>query len=85
MDTGLSQTEYFYKVSACDSANNCGAESAVDKETPTGKFTSPANLISQPNVTGISTKKATIKWATDRASDSKISIGTKSGGMLRSR
>lgn len=79
VDTGLSQTEYFYKVSACDSANNCGAESAVDKETPTGKFTSPANLISQPNVTGISTKKATIKWATDRASDSKISLGTKSG------
>ena len=79
VDTGLSQQEYFYKVKACDSANNCGAESTVVSETPTGKFTSPASQTSDAVVSEITTKRATIAWNTDRASDSKIQIGTTSG------
>ncbi len=79
IDTGLSEVKYFYKVRACDSANNCGAFSSIVNLTPTGKFTSPATLTAQPAVSGVSTKKATIKWATNRTSDSKISLGTKPG------
>jgi hypothetical protein len=79
VDTGLSQALYYYKVRACDSANNCGADTGVVSLTPTGKFTSPANLTSQPSVTNVTTKKARISWSTDRDSDSKISLGTKSG------
>ena len=79
VDTGLSQALYYYRVRACDSANNCGADTGVVSLTPTGKFTSPANLIAQPSITNVTTKKARISWSTDRTADSKIALGTKSG------
>ncbi len=79
VDSGLGQSKYFYKIRACDSANNCGAFSSTVSLTPTGKFTSSATLTAQPSVSGVSTKKATIKWATNRESDSRISLGTKPG------
>jgi hypothetical protein len=79
IDAGLSQVEYFYRVKACDSTNNCGAESASVSMIPTGKFTSPATLTSDPTVDNITTRRAKISWTTDRNSDSKIAIGTASG------
>lgn len=79
IDAGLSQQEYYYRVKACDSTNNCGAESASVSMLPTGKFTTPANMTSDPVVANITTRKATISWTTDRPSDSKVAIGTKSG------
>lgn len=79
IDAGLSQQRYYYKVKACDNTNNCGAFGTVVNALPTGKFTEPANLVSDPTVSNITTKKATISWSTDRTSDSKISIGTESG------
>ena len=79
IDGGLSQQRYYYQIRACDSTNNCGALSATVNEFPTGKFTSPATLVSQPTVTGITTKGAVVSWSTDRASDSKVAIGTASG------
>ena len=79
IDTGLSQQVYYYRVISCDSANKCGANSAVVSATPTGKFTAPAALVSDPAASEITTKKATIKWSTDRTSDSVIALGTKSG------
>ena len=79
IDAGLTQQTYYYKVTACDNTNNCGAFGSVVSAYPTGKFTSPANLTSGPIVSAVTTKKATVNWTTDRASDSKIAIGTKSG------
>lgn len=79
VDSGLSQTTYYYKIRACDSANNCGAFSQSISKLPTGRFTTAANMTAQPLVSGVSTKKATVRWSTDRLSDSKILIGTKSG------
>jgi hypothetical protein len=79
IDAGLNQQIYYYYVIACDNTNNCGADSAKVSDTPTGKFTSPAVVTAEPVVTGITTKKATISWSTDRASDSRISLGTTSG------
>ncbi len=79
VDGGLNSQEYYYKIRACDSANNCGADSTIVHKLPTGKFTTPASITAQPNVTSVSTKKATIRWSTDRNSDSKILIGTRSG------
>lgn len=79
IDAGLSQQRYYYHVTACDSTNNCGANSSVVDEIPTGKFTSPALLVSDPVVSDTTTRKATVRWSTDRASDSKIAIGTESG------
>jgi hypothetical protein len=79
IDANLSQQTYYYQVSACDNTNNCGAVGSTVSEYPTGKFTSPATITSGPSVSSITTKRATVKWTTDRNSDSKISIGTQSG------
>lgn len=79
IDANLSQITYYYYVKACDNANNCGAQSSTVSMLPTGRFTSPANLVSGPTVSNVSTTKATITWATDRVSDSKVAFGTASG------
>ena len=78
VDTGLSQQIYYYEVDACDSANNCGAFTSIVSLLPTGKFTSPANLISGPDVTD-TTRTATINWVTDRVSSSSVEYGLSSG------
>lgn len=78
VDTGLSAVTYYYKIRACDSANNCGAYSSITSKLPTGRYTSPADLIGAPSVS-VSTRKATITWTTDRTSDSKVQFGTSSG------
>ena len=79
VDVGLEQQIYYYKVKACDSTNNCGAFSEVVELYPDGKFTTPAELLAAPVETNITTKKATITWATSRTCDSKIAYGLSSG------
>lgn len=79
IDAGLTQKTYQYKVQACDNANNCGAFSSTVQGYPTGKFTSPATIVADPETSDITTRKVRISWSTDRASDSKVAIGTKSG------
>jgi len=78
VDTGLTQQTYYYEIEACDSANNCGGLTAAVSDYPTGKFTSPANLIDGPT-SSVSTRSATITWITDRDSDSSIEYGLSSG------
>ena len=78
VDTGLSAVMYYYKIVACDSANNCGAESSVVSKLPSGRYTSPAELDGVPTAV-VGTRKATISWRTVRDSDSKVQIGTTSG------
>ncbi len=79
IDAGLSQQIYYYRVTSCDSTNNCGANSTTVNALPTGKFTTPAKIVSEPTTSNITTRKARVSWSTDRASDSKIAIGTTSG------
>lgn len=79
IDAGLSQITYYYRVAACDNTNNCGADSSVVSLLPTGRFTSPASLVAEPEVSDVTTRRATIRWSTDRASDSKVALGTTSG------
>jgi len=79
ISTGLSQQYYSYCIRACDSANNCSAVSNSVSALPTGKYTSPANLVSGPNVSQISTRKAVASWSTERTSDSKVQYGLSSG------
>ncbi len=78
-DTSLSQQDYYYCVKACDSANNCSAVSSTAIGYPDGKFTDAAMLTSGPTASLITTKRATVSWATDRDSDSKVAYGTSSG------
>jgi hypothetical protein len=79
VDTRLNQITYQYKIKACDSANNCGAFGSIVEKYPDGKFLVPAEIIGEPEVSNITTKKATIDWVTERTSDSKISYGTEPG------
>ncbi len=79
IDANLSQQTYYYYVQACDNTNNCGAVSTTVSLLPTGKYTEPATLTSNPQASNVTTKKATITWTTDRTSDSKIALGTTSG------
>jgi hypothetical protein len=79
IDAGLNPSRYYYRVKACDSTNNCGALSATVDQIPTGKFTTPATLVDEPHVSGVTTKRATVSWVTDRNSDSKVALGTSSG------
>lgn len=81
VDTGLNQQTYYYKVKACDSANNCGALTNAVSFLPTGKFTTPANLDSGPSVIP-TTRSATINWTTDRASDSNVEYGLSPGSYF---
>jgi hypothetical protein len=46
---------------------------------PSGRFTSPATLVGGPTLSGVGTHTATMKWTTNRDSDSKVAIGTSSG------
>lgn len=79
VDTGLTETEYFYKVRACDNVSNCGAYTTAVSATPTGKFTTASALTGGPTISGVTTKQATVSWSTDRTSDSKVSYGTSAG------
>jgi len=82
IDTGLEQLTYYYKVRACDNTNNCGVFSSNVSILPDGRFTDPAALFAEPEVTGITTKKTTINWVTDRNSDSKVAFGLASNTYL---
>jgi len=79
IDSNLEQVEYTYCIKACDSANSCSAYTDTVFDTPTGRFTEPALLLSEPTVTSITTRRATINWVTDRNSDSNIQFGLASG------
>jgi hypothetical protein len=79
VDTGLEQVTYYYKVQACDNANNCGEISSEVNQYPDGKFVESAPLVGEPEVSSITTKKATIAWTTSRTCDSKVAFGTSSG------
>ncbi|MCA9397478.1 DUF2341 domain-containing protein, partial [candidate division WWE3 bacterium] len=54
-DSGLVQQDYYYCVKACDSANNCSAVSSTATGFPDGKYTEPAEIISNPTATSITT------------------------------
>ena len=79
VDTKLSQQTYYYQIRACDSTNNCGAFSSIVSLYPDGRYTEAAKLVSGPSVSAVTTKKATVSWATARTSDSRIAYGTSSG------
>jgi len=79
VDVGLIQQEYYYKIKACDSTNNCGEFSDEVSLFPDGKFVTPADLIAAPVASSVTTKKGTVSWSTSRTCDSKIAYGTSSG------
>lgn len=70
---------YYYKIYTRDGADALSSGTNALSIIPTGKWTVPAELESGPEVSDITTRKATIKWSTKRTSDSKVAFGVESG------
>lgn len=82
VDTLDSSQQYFWRVGAYDTTSASKAAPSYANAvtlTPKGSFTEPAGLSSKPTVSDITTSKATISWATDRESDSRVQYGTGAG------
>ncbi|KUK77824.1 MAG: Uncharacterized protein XD93_0052 [candidate division WS6 bacterium 34_10] len=81
VDTVDSSGRYYYQVGSSDSTDESQANptySSVVSGTIQGRYLEPAELISGVVITGISTRKATVIWVTNRESDTKIAYGTSS-------
>lgn len=76
VDTAPSSATYYYKVYTKDGANALSSGTNAVSILPTGRWTTAPTLESEPTVTNITTKKATITWSTSRTSDSKVSFGS---------
>jgi hypothetical protein len=71
--------KYYYKVYTKDSAEARSSGTNAVSITPTGRWTVAPDLDSGPVASGITTKRAVISWSTNRASDSKVAFGVRSG------
>jgi hypothetical protein len=81
-DISESSRDYYYRVATVDSSDesmNNPSYSINLNITPEGRFTSPAELVSKPVVTDVTTRMAKVSWSTDRNSDSKLQYGLASG------
>lgn len=78
VDSAPSSSKYYYKIYTKDGANAVSSGSNAVEITPTGRWTTPAELVTQPEISNITPKKATITWTTGRTADSKVAFGTKS-------
>ena len=79
VDNTPESREYFYKAYVRDGADARSSGSNAVGIIPTGKWTTPPAIDSDPVVSDITTGKATITWGTDRSADSKIAYGIKKG------
>lgn len=82
VDVAPSSSLFYYKIVTRDGASAESSGTNAVSITPTGRFTSPANLVSGPTATDITSRHALITWTTDRTSDSKVQYGTSSGTYL---
>lgn len=81
-DTVPESTTYYYRLGAYDSTSESQASPTYTTSTsilPKGAFLEAPDISSEPSVTNLTTKRATITWSTSRTADSKISYGTSSG------
>ncbi len=74
-DTNLSSTLYYYNVKSKDNAGQYSVVSSTVEVTPTGRYTSPPELVLEPSDTA-TTYTASVSWETDRESSSFIDYGT---------
>jgi len=77
-------TTYYYNIKAVDNAGKESAQSTTVSKMPTGNYTTPPTLLSDPSATEIKTGSAKISWMTDRASSSIVRYGTENGTFTAS-
>lgn len=75
LDTGLTRNEtYYYRISAEDSASASSANSSTVSAVPTGRYTTPPNLVDGPDVDP-RILSAKFTWTTDRVCSSFVEFG----------
>ena len=78
---------YYYRVGVTDSSQESldnPSYSAVFEITPTGRYEEAPSLVSEPTVSSITARRATINWVTDRLADSKLYYGLDSNDYFES-
>jgi hypothetical protein len=86
-DISESSREYYYRVATVDSSDesmNSPSYAVSLSIVPEGRFNSPAELVSKPVVSEVTTRMAKVSWSTDRNSDSKLQYGIESGQYFES-
>jgi hypothetical protein len=74
--TGLNPgTMYYFRAESSDANGHTGA-SVLYSFTTTGQPASPAPVITNVNVSSITTTSATVTWTTDQASTTQVNYGT---------
>jgi hypothetical protein len=74
VDTGLESKLYYYYAKSKDKTNNYSIATSTVSLTPTGRYTSPPTIITQPKITTQSFQ-ATFTWATSRVASSFVEFG----------
>ncbi len=75
VDTGLESRLYYYYVRARDKTNNLSIPTSTLSLTPTGRYLTPPNIVTQPAVS-VQSFAATITWSTNRVASSFVEYGT---------
>lgn len=74
VDTELESRLYYYYVKSKDSTNNISVASSTSSAIPTGRYTTPPTLVTEPSVT-VKAYSATVKWGTNRVASSFVEYG----------
>jgi hypothetical protein len=80
IDVDLESKLYYYYVQSKDKTNNYSVASTTVSLVPTGKYTSPPNIVSQPSVT-VKAYAANVVWSTDRVASSFVEYATSIGAV----
>jgi len=78
VDTSLQSKLYYYRIIAKDNSGNTSAPSTIVSVTPTGRYTSPPDIITGPDIE-VKVSTADISWVTDREASSFVEIGESVG------
>jgi hypothetical protein len=74
VDTDLTSKLYYYYIKAKDSTNNISIPSTTVSITPTGRYTTPPTLVTEPTHVAQSFE-VEIKWGTNRVASSFVEYG----------
>jgi len=85
VDTGLNNaTLYYYRIEAVDNAGAVSASSTVVSRIPTGKYSAPPTIVSEPTAVA-KTTTAVVSWVVSRSTNAAIHFGTDKNSFSESQ
>jgi hypothetical protein len=83
--TGLTNTStYYYRIRAVDNAGSISAAQGSVSKMPTGKFTEPPTIVTEPTYS-VKATSAVISWVVNRPSSSAVRFGKSQSDLSRSQ